>query len=129
MGETAAETLSEIDIAKSRIEQDLDVLEERLPERDELAQRAKQLGIAAAGTGGGLVVLWILVRRWRRLRAEDRQAQRQAELLAAKLPSLLDGDRRAPAPAPSSSASSVMALVVAIVALVVGLTQMRRSGS
>ena len=125
MGETPAETLSEIEITRSKIEQDLDVLEERLPERDRLTQQAKQLGMAAAGGGVGLTVLWLLVRRWRHNRADERRAERQAELLAAKLPGILNGERPTPAPSSSGGATGVLALLVAVAALVLGMIQYR----
>lgn len=131
MGETAAETLNEIAASRSKIEQDLDALDARLPEKEELQARAKQAGIAAGAGVIALVVVWILLRRWRARRAEERLINRHAELLAAALPRAFDQDDESSVPirqlARVETASSGLALALALVALVVALTGLRRS--
>lgn len=85
MGETAAETLSEIEASRARLANDLDVLDRRLPEGDELVRQAKLYGGAAAGGLLALVAMGLLGKRRMTKRGYRKEARRQAEALAEVL--------------------------------------------
>jgi hypothetical protein len=62
MGQSAAETVREIQETRARIQNNLSALEERLPERGDLVKRGA--AVAVGGTAGGLL-LWYAIRRIR----------------------------------------------------------------
>lgn len=86
MGDDAAETLSEIEATRQRLETDLSALEARLPEKDELAKKAKIYGGAAAGGVLGLVVLTIGMKK----RSSTKERQRHARDTAEHLATMMD---------------------------------------
>jgi hypothetical protein len=70
MGETAAETVREIEATRHRLDEEIRQLEERLPAP---AVWGKRLVGVALGGGVGGTAFWYLLRRLRRRRAEARR--------------------------------------------------------
>jgi hypothetical protein len=62
MGQSAAQTVREIEQTRARLETNLGALQDRLPEREDLMRRAA--GLAIGGLAGG-AALWIAMRRLR----------------------------------------------------------------
>lgn len=93
MGATATDTLTEIEATRAKLDDDLRVLQSRVPSRDELLDQVKEYGTAYGpqiGAGAAAVGLTGLVAsraaRNRRLRKD---AERQAAAFAKVLPGLL----------------------------------------
>lgn len=91
MGETPAQTLTEIEATRAAIDRDLSVLESRLPDREEIAGKAKAAGGAAAGGLALLTVMGVTMARRKRERELRAEAQRQAEALATHYPHAFGG--------------------------------------
>lgn len=72
MGESAAQTVREIEAIRDRIDGDLEALGETLPPPDTLK---KQVAVAAIGGVVTVFSLWYLAHRLR-VRAEDRRVKR-----------------------------------------------------
>lgn len=123
MGQTAAETLSEIEAAKADLARDLDELESRLPPRDVLTRQAAIAGGTLAGTGIGLAVLiTVLGRRSERRRREQarrEEARINAEELAKAFGGLPDPVEATVEHRTVSSRTGPIALLVALAALVI----------
>lgn len=82
MGETVAETLTEIEHTRAALQADIDALFTRLPDRHVMARQAK---VYAGATIGVVVVLAVVVARLRKsaeLRARRQDARINAEELA-----------------------------------------------
>lgn len=129
MGETAAETLSEIEASRARIQTDLEVLDARLPDRDELIDRAKAAAGVAAGGLVGLLLLVLFGRRRLHARADRKEARRHAEALAEVLG---DGLPITATVVHRSSTTGPIALVAALAALALAIYQFleaRRGGT
>lgn len=125
MGDTAAETLSEIDASRQRLESDLAALEARLPDKDELATQAKVYGGAAVGVFLGLIGLILSLKR----RSERRDRERHARETARALAEIMDV---IPVEATArvdhaSSRTGPIALVAAIAGLVIAIANGLRS--
>jgi hypothetical protein len=82
VGDTATETLSEIDATRQRLGSDIDALEARIPDRDELADQAKVYGGAAAGAGVAILALISALKKRRATKERRRHARDTAEALA-----------------------------------------------
>jgi hypothetical protein len=82
VGDNAAETLSEIEASRQRLESDIDALAARLPQKDELVDQAKVYGGAAAGATVGLVGLVIALKKRSATKERQRHARETAEALA-----------------------------------------------
>lgn len=82
MGDNAAETLNEIEASRQRLGSDIDALAARVPEKDELVEKAKVYGGAAAGAGVGLVALTMALKRRSAKKERQRHARETAEALA-----------------------------------------------
>lgn len=78
MGETAAETLTEIASARDALERDISTLTERVPPKEQLVKGA------AVGGGGlaGLVALFALIAKVVSHRREERELRHEAEVHA-----------------------------------------------
>lgn len=118
MGETPAETLTEIEAARARLQTDLDALEARLPERDELVEQAKLVGGAAAGGTLVLTALGIAAARANRRRKHRKHARFQAEALADVL---TDGRPVSAHVEHTSSKTGPIALLTSLAALAVAV--------
>lgn len=129
MGQNATETLSEIEASRQRLQNDLDVLQQRLPEGDDLIQQAKVVGGAAAAAGVGLIVLYAVTKRSLAERRRHKDAVRQADALAEVL-----GERQILAEheirerpvveiEPRSNGTSTAALLAALAALAMTVVQ------
>lgn len=126
MGETAAETLTEIAASRQRLASDLDALRARLPPDEELAAKARGFGGAAAGAGVAVTGLVVALRRHHATRQRRRQVRETAEALAELLEVHPDGV--ATTPEPGRSRSLPLALVAALVGVAVAVVKGRRSG-
>ena len=82
MGQDATATLSEIEAARQRLEQDIDELDRRARPEHDLPEQARRVGVAAAAAGVGLAMVVGLTRRRWRVHREHRHARLQAEALA-----------------------------------------------
>lgn len=82
MGQDATATLSEIEAARHRLEQDIDELDRRARPEHDLPEQAQRLAVAAGAGGVGLALAVGLVRRRLRARREHRHVHLQAEALA-----------------------------------------------
>lgn len=119
MGDTAAETLSEIEATRQRLETDLTALEARLPEKDEIAEKAKLYGAAA---GGGLVALIGLILGLKK-RSATKERQRHARETAEHLAQMMDA---IPVEATAhvrheSSRTGVLALIAALAGVAISV--------
>ena len=85
MGETAAETLKEIEATRTRLGAELEDLEGRLPAAVGWAKRA---GAALAGVGAAGVATRFLLRRRKRAKVDDRY--RDLEKRISKLEHRID---------------------------------------
>lgn len=85
MGETAAETLTEIASAREALEKDISTLVQRMPPKDELVKGA------AVGGGGlaALVAVIGLIGKWLSNRREERALQHEAEVHAEAVAAIL----------------------------------------
>jgi hypothetical protein len=77
MGESAAETVREIEAVRGDLEGKVRVLEDRLPKAAALGKRV--IGIAVGG-GAGSTVFWFVVRRLRKRRAPARKTKQVAQV-------------------------------------------------
>lgn len=82
MGETVAETLTEIEQTRAALEADIDALFDRLPDRAVMARQAKVYGAATAGLAVLIVVFTVRMRTRSALRAKRQDARIGAEELA-----------------------------------------------
>lgn len=82
MGETVAETLTEIEQTRAALEADIDALFERLPDRDVVVRQAKVYGGAAAGAAVLIAVLAARGKHAAEVRAKREAARINAEELA-----------------------------------------------
>lgn len=82
MGETVAETLTEIEQTRLALEADIDALISRLPDRDVVVRQAKVYGGAAAGAAVLVAVLAARGKRAAEMRAKREAARINAEELA-----------------------------------------------
>lgn len=81
MGQSAAETVREIEDTRDRLEQDIHELQQRIPAP---ARLAKRVGLMAAGGGvAGGVLMFVLKRRRKRKQAEKLA---QSMIAAAPIP-------------------------------------------
>ncbi len=85
MGQDATATLSEIEAARQRLEQDIDELDRRARPEHDLPEQAQRLAVAAAAGGVSLAVVVGLVRRRLRVRREQRHMREHADVLAEVL--------------------------------------------
>lgn len=93
MGATTTDKLNEIEATRARLDDDLRVLQSRLPDRQELTDQARayagqygpQVGAGLAAVG----VTGLVTRRAARKRRLRKTAQRQAEAFASVLPDVL----------------------------------------
>jgi hypothetical protein len=69
MGQSAAETVREIEDTRDRLEGDLQALQQRLPAPARVAKRAAAI---AVGGGVGGTVLLVLFKRWRKKKAAQK---------------------------------------------------------
>lgn len=81
MGEGTAQTLSEIEETRGRLEEEIGELESRLPPA---ARWSKRLVGVAVGGGVGAGVLWIVLRRVRRKRRAAQGTSGQRFVLEVK---------------------------------------------
>lgn len=83
MGQSAAETVREIENTRERLEQDLDELEHRLPKTAQVGKRV--VGVAV---GGGLAgtILMFGVKRWRKKRAKAKATPAPVQTVIQILP-------------------------------------------
>lgn len=135
MGQDATATLSEIEAARQRLQHDVDLLEERV-HPDDLRARARQVGIIAAASGLGVVVVTGLVRRRLHHRAEEHHARVQAQALATALDEVRrerDTPERAsrpdePSPEEVTSVVTLLAALAALAATVIQVIGRRTAG-
>lgn len=134
MGQNPTETLSEIEAARQRLQQDIDVLEQRLPPADELMEQMKIVGAVAAAALVGGIALYGTAKRsaeQRRLRKEaERQADALADVLAERRlavePDVVAPDRQVievRTAGGGGDATGIVALVAALTALAVTIAQ------
>jgi F0F1-type ATP synthase membrane subunit a len=96
MGQSAAETVKEIEQTRNRLENNLQALEERLPEPATWAKRL--IGVAVGGGMGG-TMFWFAVRRLRGRNKKKKQPQMQAviqlvpDTVAERLEDVIDSER------------------------------------
>lgn len=85
MGETAAETLTEITSARQALERDISILGERMPPKDEIVRGA------AIGGGGlaTLIALFSLIGKILSDRREERELEHEAEVHANAVAAVL----------------------------------------
>lgn len=128
MGETPAETLTEIGLARERLQTDLDALEARLPAREELAEQAKLAGGIAAGSGLALLAMGIAAARANARRRARKRARFQADALADvlrdDLPVTATVEQKH-----TSSKTGPLALIAALAALGLNVVQYLQSRS
>ncbi len=79
MGETAAETVREIEETRERLDSELRELEERLP----TAKWAKRVAGLALGGGVGGTAFWMVVKRARRRKKQKEKEEAEAVRLQA----------------------------------------------
>ena len=113
----SAEAAQQARAIRGRIDQDLRVLESRLPPPDTLQAQAKTYGGAAAAGIAALGAGFLAWRRRSAAKAEEQQARRQAEALARALPEAALQVRQEHV----SSKAGRIGLVVALAALGVAL--------
>lgn len=82
MGQDATATLSEIEAARQRLEQDIDELDRRARPEHDLPEQAQRVAAGAIAAGVGLTVLVAVTRRRLHARQEHRHVRLQAEALA-----------------------------------------------
>lgn len=111
MGETVAQTLTEIEQTRAALEADIDALFDRLPDRDVVVRQAKVYGGAAAGTAVIVAVLAARAKHASQLRAKREAARINAEELARAFSPRL--------PVDDDGASSRLG-VVAVIAAAIG---------
>lgn len=118
MGQNATETMSEIEATRQRLQRDLEILESRLPDRDDLAEQAKAVGGAVAGAGVAVTVLYLLAKRKMEKRSRYRDARLQAEALEKVL---RKDDLIATTPGAAARKSNRSGNVVAVIAALAAL--------
>ncbi|MDX1622240.1 MAG: hypothetical protein R3320_14680 [Nitriliruptorales bacterium] len=130
MGENATETLSEIEASRQRLQQDIDLLQARLPQGDDLTQQAKVAGGVAAAATVGLVLAYIGSKRALKNRRRHKEAQRQADALVdvlaerdVQLGSRVVEQPVIEFPTRSDDTVSIAALAAALTALVMTIVQ------
>lgn len=122
MGETVAETLTEIEQTRAALEADIDALFDRLPDRQVMVRQAKVYG---AATAGGAVVIAVIAGRAKRaadLRAKREDARINAEELARAF------SPHPPVEADDGSHLGLVAVLAAIIGALVVYLQSRREG-
>jgi hypothetical protein len=82
VGETVAETLTEIEQTRAVLEADIDALFDRLPDRAVMARQAKVYGVATAGIAVLLVVVTARMKKRAIVRSKREDARIGAEELA-----------------------------------------------
>lgn len=118
MGETVAETLTQIEQTRAALHADVDALFDRLPERDVLARQAKVYGGATVGGAVAVVVLVARMKKAAESRAKRQEARIHAEELARAFASAPPTDER-------GSRLGALAVVAAILGAVVAYLQSR----
>lgn len=83
---SAEEAATQAREIRTRLDQDLKVLEARLPEPAALQARAKTIGGLAVGGGATVGAVVLAMKRRSASQAEEKAARKQAEALAAALP-------------------------------------------
>jgi hypothetical protein len=83
MGATAAQTVSEIEETRTRLDSELRELERRMPAPARWAKRA--LGVAVGGGLGG-AAFWFAAKRLRQKRSEQKAEQRPVQAVVNVLP-------------------------------------------
>ncbi|MBW3620033.1 MAG: hypothetical protein KY461_07300 [Actinobacteria bacterium] len=125
MGDNPAQTLSEIEASRQRLESDIDVLAARLPQKDVLADQAKLYGGAAAGAGVGLIALVVAMKKRSATKDRQRQARETAEALA-EIMDVIPVEAHARVEHASSRTGPV-ALVAALVGIALAVVNARRA--
>lgn len=125
MGDTPDQTLTEIDRARASLEQNLAVLQERIPPSDEVKQKAAVYGGGAVGAGVLLLVIRSATKKRAKTKTLDREAARYARAVAAAIPDVIRVETRALGAAPLPVAaedddSSSRAVGAAVVAALIG---------
>ena len=125
MGDNPAQTLSEIEASRQRLESDIDVLAARLPQKDVLVDQAKLYGGAAAGAGVGLIALVVAMKKRSATKDRQRQARETAEALA-EIMDVIPVEAHARVEHASSRTGPV-ALVAALVGIALAVVNARRT--
>lgn len=125
MGETVAETLTEIERTRAALEADIDVLFERLPAREVIVRQAKVYGAAAAGTAVVVAVATVRAKTAGELRAKRRDARINAEELARAFATAPEGARAEDGE--GGARLGLAALVAAVLGVAIAYVQARRS--
>lgn len=125
MGDNPAQTLSEIEASRQRLESDIDALAARMPQKDELVDQAKLYGGAAAGAGVGLVVLVMMLKKRSAKKERRRHARETAEALA-EIMDVIPVEAHARVEHASSRTGPV-ALVAALVGIAIAVANAVRS--
>jgi hypothetical protein len=84
--DNADEAVQQAQEIRARVDQDLRTLEARLPDPQTVQARAKMIGGAVVGGVATLGAVTMVVKRRSARSAEEKEAQRQAQALAAALP-------------------------------------------
>ena len=125
MGDNPAQTLSEIEASRQRLESDIDVLAARLPQKDVLVDQAKLYGGAAAGAGVGLIALVVAMKKRSATKDRQRQARATAEALA-EIMDVIPVEAHARVEH-ASSRTGPIALVAALVGIALAVVNARRT--
>jgi hypothetical protein len=121
VGETVAETLTEIEQTRAALEADIDALFERLPDRDVVVRQAKVYGGAAAGAA---VLIAVLAARGKR--AADVRAKREAARINAEELARAFSPRAPIEDDGGSSRLGAAAVIAAVIGAVVAYLASRR---
>lgn len=125
MGDNPAQTLSEIEASRQRLESDIDALAARMPQKDELVDKAKVYGGAAAGAGVGLMMLVMMLKKRSATKERRRHARETAEALA-EIMDVIPVEARARVEH-ASSRTGPIALVAALVGIAIAVANAVRS--